>query len=391
MTLDQHPFAHPSPPTHRRLPSSTSETALFRPTQPHAAEPPPAQPRKVRPFILRGHARAGKENDAAASETPTAGMRRSRTSHDIEAAASGRTAPPTAVESLRRSVRGDAGANDPLAKRRPGLSFGLAMTSGSSTLRGCSPAPDASEGRRLERQSTRAGRTHAVEEPQRRTSPRPLSLAASSLRALSSSSSSTSASRPAVRPDAPSRRISYVVPSSPSLTPTPSNTALPLAAPRAANLARSRPNERERDPSKLEQVEKHKIEMKRQMVAKRKEAVAVGATGDAPAAVSEPISVSPPPSTLPQSPVLPPTPTSLPSSVPPHAPALHTPLPVSRRRSHDGGARERKRDMYGELGLGFGSTQFDEEGDETERVGYSSLQEVRSARCASWRRATSKL
>ncbi|BGO95092.1 hypothetical protein NBRC10512_006375 [Rhodotorula toruloides] len=359
MTLDAHPFANASPPptapTHRRLPSSTSETALFKPTQPRAA-PPPAQPRKVRPFILRGQAK-GKENDAreVKGKDTQGGMRRSKTSHDIEASAGGRVAPSTAEESLR-SVRGQHGASDAPTRRKSGL----AMTSGSRTPRSASPAP-AHAARRAEERSSRTLRTEDAEEPQRRPSPRPLSLAASSLRALSSASSSTASSvRPSLRATSSTRRISYVVPSSPSPSPAPSPSNAASASPRSPNLGQ--------DPSKLERVEKHKIELKRQMVAKRREAVTSFQDKDEPAHLTSS------PAALPS--VLPPTPPSLPStSVPPPPNALETP----RRPLHETGARERKRDMYGELGLGFGAIEGaggEEEVAREERAGYSSLQEL---------------
>ncbi|EGU11127.1 putative Chloride channel [Rhodotorula toruloides ATCC 204091] len=161
-------------------------------------------------------------------------------------------------------------------------------------------------------------------------------------------------------PSAPTHRR---LPSSTSETalfkPTQPRAAPPPAQPR-------------KDASKLERVEKHKIELKRQMVAKRREAVT--------APIHKPAEPTTTPANHPPS-TLPPTPTSLPStSLPPPRNALSTP----RRPTHETGARERKRDMYGELGLGFGAlTSHGEEqeegerkGEERERGGYSSLQEL---------------
>ncbi|BGP42990.1 hypothetical protein JCM10449v2_007005 [Rhodotorula kratochvilovae] len=114
-----HPFANPSPPPVRRrmsaLPSSTSESHLARTSRAAPQPKPPAQPTKVRPFILRGSSAPSRTGDGRVpavetrakgkekAEDAVATLRKSKTSVEIAPqAASARASEPDKVEKERR-------------------------------------------------------------------------------------------------------------------------------------------------------------------------------------------------------------------------------------------------------------------------------------------------
>ncbi|GAA6052934.1 hypothetical protein JCM3770_006741 [Rhodotorula araucariae] len=226
-----HPFANSSPlPTQRRasaLPSSTSESHLARTARTPPQPKPPAQPTKVRPFILRGSsapsrtaegrdpevAAAGKAKDV--SEDAAGSLRKSKTSVEItQQAASARSNEPDKVDKERRrrtvAVRGDLGMTP---KRRPD-GAGSPTTSRRGGLSRSPPTPSSSA-------------------PPRR----PLSLATSSLRTISSSCPSSSSSSHAT-PSPRRRPLSYV---SSNPTSPPSTTSPPRRRPNSFSASPSPP------------------------------------------------------------------------------------------------------------------------------------------------------
>ncbi|GAA5903935.1 hypothetical protein JCM8208_001732 [Rhodotorula glutinis] len=217
------------------LPSSTSESHLVRAHRAPPQPKPPAQPTKVRPFILRGtsatapppSAAPGRPADRAAAGTSTEGsgtgtLKKSKTSVDVaqhaEPARSDDSSRATDKEHRRRTavVRSDfamtpAGQHDGAdGSRRLGLTRSPPLPSSSS-----SSVPR-----------------------------RPVSLAASSLRAISSSHTSTSSSRPSPTPRA--RPLSYV--SSPT-SPPPDSTSPPRRRPMSFSASPSPPTKLRPTPS----------------------------------------------------------------------------------------------------------------------------------------------
>jgi len=282
-----HPFANPSPPPrhhHRQmpaLPSSTSESHLARTHRAPPQPKPPAQPTKVRPFILRGtsatappsSAAPGRPADRASPSTSTEGsstgaLKKSKTSVDVA-----QHAEPARFNDASR-------AEDKARRRRTAVGRSdLAMISASQQ------DTVADRGRRL-------GLTRSPTLPSSSSSSsasrRPVSLATSSLRAISSSHTSSTSPRPSPTPRA--RPLSYVSsPTSPppdtaspprrrpmsfAASPSPPSKLRPTASSSARAAAPAKPvisptRARALSPAASAAVEEHKAALKRRTLAAR--------------------------------------------------------------------------------------------------------------------------
>ncbi|BGP51181.1 hypothetical protein JCM10450v2_007110 [Rhodotorula kratochvilovae] len=267
-----HPFANPSPPPVRRrmsaLPSSTSESHLARTSRAAPQPKPPAQPTKVRPFILRGSSAPSRTGDGRVpavetrakgkekAEDAVATLRKSKTSVEIAPqAASARASEPDKVEKERR-------------RRSVAVRSELALTPTRADYDGSS-AP-----------SKRLSLSRSPPLPSSSAPRRPLSLAASSLRAISSSHPSSSRTTPTPR----SRPLSYVSssPTSPPSTTSPprrrplsfSGSPSPPAKPRPSSSSLSKPaisptRVRALSPAASAAVEAQKAALKRRTLAAR--------------------------------------------------------------------------------------------------------------------------
>ncbi|TNY17776.1 hypothetical protein DMC30DRAFT_404953 [Rhodotorula diobovata] len=271
------------------LPSSTSESHLVRVQRAPLPPKPPAQPTKVRPFILRGTS-----SSTAAQSRPAAGRaadhaQGDKTGHDVGALKKSKTSVDVAVHAESTRSSESSRADKDRRRRTAAVRSDFGMT---STIEKGTAADFDAGGRRV-------GLTRSPPMPSSSTTAstsssaprRPISLAASSLRALSSTSSDTHPSpTPRARPlsyvssattntTSPPRRrpLSFSASPSPPNKVRPSSSASIGAAPRAPPVI-SPTRARALSPAASAAVEAHKAALKRRMLAARRQGADVSDT-----------------------------------------------------------------------------------------------------------------
>ncbi|GAA5849596.1 hypothetical protein JCM9279_007282 [Rhodotorula babjevae] len=279
------------------LPSSTSESHLVRTHRAPPQPKPPAQPTKVRPFILRGtsatapppSAAPGRPADralpAASTECSSSGaLKKSKTSIDVA-----QHAEPVRPNDTSRA------ADKERRRRTAVVRSDFAMTPASQQDNGA----DGSRRVGLTRSPPLSSSSASSSAPRR-----PVSLATSSLRAISSSHTSSTSSRPSPTPRA--RPLSYV--SSPT-SPPPDTTSPPRRRPMSFSASPSPPTKlrptpysssprstapakpvisptraRALSPAASAAVEEHKAALKRRTLAARHQSGAEAQTEDSASA-----------------------------------------------------------------------------------------------------------